>query len=80
MQPELPYLGAGALSIAGGVIATGKWPTNSLKVIIATVTLVLFASATADTKIAPVVRAIGILFFIAALFGTVRASMNRKKK
>lgn len=78
MSPELPYLGAGALSLAGGVIKEGKWPSGALKVVIATVILVLFASATGDTKVAPLVRAIGILFFIAALFGMVRASITKK--
>lgn len=79
MGPEFPYLGAGALSLAGGAIKTGKWPDNTMQVAIATAVLVLFASATGDTKLGPLVRAIGILFFMAALYGVVRASMNRKK-
>jgi peptidoglycan/LPS O-acetylase OafA/YrhL len=77
--PELPYLGAGALALVGGAIKQGHWPSNSLAAIIATVMLVVFASATGDTKIAPVVRAIGLLFFMAALFGVVRASVNKQK-
>lgn len=78
--PELPFLGAGALALVGGAIKEGHWPDKSLTAIIATVVLVLFASATADTKIAPVVRAIGLLFLMAALFGVVRASINRQAK
>lgn len=78
--PELPYLGAGALALTAGIIREGKWPDNSLKSIIATIVLVLFASATGDTKIAPVVRAIGLLFLMAALYGVVRASINKQAK
>jgi hypothetical protein len=77
--PELPYLGAGVLALTGGIIKQGKWPDNALRSVIATIVLVLFASATGDTKIAPVVRAIGLLFLMAALYGVVRASINKQK-
>jgi hypothetical protein len=77
--PELPYLGAGALALVGGAIKQGHWPDHALTSVIATVVLVVFASATGDTKIAPVVRAIGLLFLMAALFGVVRASINKQK-
>lgn len=78
--PEIPYLGAGALALVGGAIRQGRWPDHALTSVVATVVLVLFASATADTKIAPVVRAIGLLFLMASLFGVVRASIDKKKK
>lgn len=78
--PELPYLGAGTLAITAGIIRQGKWPDNALRSVIATIVLVLFASATGDTKVAPVVRAIGLLFLMAALYGVVRASINRQKR
>jgi len=77
--PELPYLAAGGLSLAGGALKEGKWPAHALTTVIATATLVVFASATGDTKLAPLVRAIGVLFCIAALYGVVRAAQAKKK-
>jgi hypothetical protein len=78
--PELPYLGAGALALTAGIIRQGRWPDGALRSVIATIVLVLFASATGDTKIAPVVRAIGLLFLMAAMYGVVRASINKRSK
>lgn len=81
MNAEIPFLFAGAFTIAGGVVKEKGWPKNSTKGVIGIVVLVLFASATNDTKIAPLVRAIGLLFLLTAVMATVRAvNYNRKGK
>jgi len=81
VNPEVPYLFAGVVTIAGGAIKEKRWPSNSTKAIIGIVTLVLVASATTGTKIAPLVRAIGLLFLLAAVLSTVRiVSASKKRK
>lgn len=73
MGPEMPYLLAGAITIAGGAVKEKKWPPYTGRAIIGTLTLVVVASTTADSKLAPLVRAIGLLFLLAAIMATVRA-------
>lgn len=80
MNPELPYLAAGALAITGGVIRDGGWPKNLVPSLIGTVVLVIAASATANTKVAPLVHAIGLLLSLAAVIAATRAAQERKKK
>lgn len=80
MNPEMPFLAAGGIAIAGAAIKEKRWPSNSIKGIIGTVVLVLVASATKDTKIAPLVRAIGLLFLLAATLTTVRIVTDSKKR
>lgn len=79
MRPELPFLAAGAITLAGGAIKEKKWPKDSNKAIIATVGLVVVASATGNTKVAPLVSAIGMLFLLAATLATVK-TVNASKK
>lgn len=79
MNPEFPFLAAGAVTIIGGAIKEKRWPSNSTKAIIGTVTLVLVASATGGTKVAPLVRAIGLLFLLAAVMATVKVVDKAKK-
>jgi hypothetical protein len=71
-SPELPFMAAGAISIVGGVKREGHFPSNGLTAVIGTVVLVIFASATANTKVAPLVHAMGLLVLLGATFGTVR--------
>lgn len=71
--PELPFLGAGALALVGGVRREGHLPHNATVSIVGTIVLVLATSATAGTKIAPLVRAIGVLLLVASVYGVVRA-------
>lgn len=73
-RPELPYLAAGAVSLIGGAVRDKKWPTNSTRAIIGTVVVVLIASASADTAIAPLVHAIGMLLLIAATMAAIKES------
>lgn len=78
MKPELPYLAAGGLAITGGVIREGGWPPNLTRSVIGTVALVVAASASTGTRVAPLVHAVGLLFALAALMATVRAVQAKK--
>ena len=75
-HPELPYLAAGAVSVLGATVRDGKLPELSTAVI-GTVALVVLTSATADTRIAPLVRAIGYLLLLAASMAAVNATLKK---
>lgn len=79
MRPELPFLAAGVISIIGGAIAEKKWPANVGSSVIGTVVLVVVASATAGTKIAPLVHAIGFLLVITATMAAVKHNKTAHK-
>lgn len=76
----MPYLAAGAIAIGGGAIKSGGWPTNTLHAVIGTVALVIVASATSGTRIAPLVRAVGMLLLLAAGMAAINATIQAKKK
>jgi len=80
MRPELPFIGAGAVAIVGGIKKEGHFPTNGLTSVMATVVLVFVASATANTRIAPLVHAIGLLVLMGATYGTVREFQKKTVK
>ncbi len=80
MRPELPFLAAGAIAVAGGAIAEKKWPDNVGSVVIGTVVLVVVASATTDTKIASLVRAIGLLLVMTTIMAAVKRANESKVK
>jgi hypothetical protein len=80
MGPELPYLGAGIVSIAGGAIRDKKWPANTVQSLVGTVALVIAASATGDTRFAPLVRAIGLLLLLTSIMAAVKAANTAKVK
>jgi hypothetical protein len=79
MRPELPFLGAGAVAIIGGTIKEGHFPSRGATAVLGTLTLTVVASATAESRIAPLVHAIGLLLLLAAIMATVNA-VNAKKK
>lgn len=79
MRPEFPFLAAGMVSIAGGAIAEKKWPSHTVGSIIGTVVLVVAASATANTRAAPLVHAIGLLLLLTSVMAAVKATQNAKK-
>lgn len=79
-RPELPYLGAGAVSIIGGAIAERQWPSHTMGAVIGTTALVLVASATAETKLAPLVHAVGLLLLLASIMAAVKAADKAKKR
>lgn len=78
MRPEMPYLAAGAVSLIGGAIRDKKWPSNANRAIIGTVATVLLASASADTPIAPLVHAIGLLVLLAAAMAAIKQAQIGK--
>jgi peptidoglycan/LPS O-acetylase OafA/YrhL len=61
------------VSIGGGVAREHAWPKNGTPALIATIALVIIASATDGTKIAPLVRAMGLLVLLAAVIASVPA-------
>lgn len=79
MSPETPFLAAGAIAIGGGVAREGKWPAEGMSALVGTVVLVIIASATAGSKIAPLVRAIGLLLLLTAVMATTTAVAKTKK-
>jgi hypothetical protein len=80
MRPELPYLAAGGVTIMGGAIAEKQWPSNTTKVLIGTTVLVVVASATADSKLAPLVHAFGLLVLLSATLAATSQNLKTKKK
>lgn len=78
-RPEMPYLAAGVITFIGGVRQANGWPPNAGKAVLATLVLVIVASATAGSKIAPLVRAFGILLILVAVLGNVNRELARKK-
>lgn len=83
MRPELPYLAAGSIALAGGFVRERGWPSEGTGALVGTVVLVVVASATAETQFAPLVRAFGLLLLLVAVFATVpafQAATKRKKK
>lgn len=77
MRPELPYLAAGAVSVIGGAIHEKQWPKNTGRATIGTLVLVLAASATANTRVAPLVQAVGLLLLLTAIMAAVKTAQNR---
>lgn len=80
MRPEFPFLAAGGIALAGGAKAEGKWPSNWPSVLIGTVVLVVIASATNESKIAPLVRAIGLLLVVTTIMAAVKLNNEKAKK
>jgi peptidoglycan/LPS O-acetylase OafA/YrhL len=79
VQPELPFLAAGGVALIGGAVAEKKWPSNALTAIIGTVVLVLLASATTNTRLAPLVRAIGLLLLTVSIMAAIKTVQDSKK-
>lgn len=77
MRPEMPYLAAGAVTLIGATVKEGNWPKDAARSLIGTVALVVLASASTDTPLAPLVRAIGLLLFLVAAMAAIR--LNQKK-
>lgn len=80
MRPEIPFLAAGAVAITGGAIREHKWPSNATNAVIGTVILTVAASASANSRIAPLVHAIGLLLLLASVMAATLAVQNAKKK
>lgn len=72
-RPEFPILATGGLALAGGYAREGGFPSNGTKAILATLTLVVIASATGDTKIGPLVSAIAWLSLLGVAYAVIPA-------
>lgn len=79
MRPELPFLAAGTVAIIGGAIKEHKWPSNATNAVIGTVVLTVVASASANSRIAPLVHAIGLLLLLTSVMAAVTAANSQKK-
>jgi hypothetical protein len=77
MHPELPFLAAGAVSIIGGTIREKHVPHNMASSLIGTVVLVIVASATASTRIAPLVHAIGLVLLLTSVMAAVKQAKSK---
>lgn len=77
MRPELPFLATGAVVVVGASVREKHWPANANGAIIGTVVLTLVASASAGTRIAPLVHAIGLLLLLTAVMATVKQTKRK---
>ena len=78
-RPELPYIASAGIAVVGATIKTGQLPPLG-RPLIAVIVLILFASATSNTKAAPLVNAIGMLLLMATLFATGRIIYKKAGK
>ena len=78
-RPELPYLAAGAVAVTGATIRDGKFPALG-KPALGVVALVLVASATINTKAAPLIHALGLLILMVTVMAATRIIYNKQKK
>lgn len=79
MRPEMPFLAAGAVSVIGGAIREKKWPDNTARAAVGTIVLVVAASATTNTRVAPLVNAVGLLLLLTSIMAAVRAAQPKGK-
>lgn len=75
----MPFLAAGAIAIGGSVAVNKAFPTNGVPAVLGTIALVIVASSTAGTRVAPLVRAVGLLMVMASVMATVK-TINKKKR
>ena len=80
MSPEFPFIASGVLLLIGGAARNGGFPQDAIKSLAGTAVLALVASATNGTKIAPVVRALGLLYLLTVGMATIKALDSAKKK
>lgn len=78
MRPELPFLATGAVVVIGASVREHHWPKNANGAIIGTVVLTLVASASAGTRIAPLVHAIGLLLLLTAVMASVKQAKGKR--
>jgi beta-phosphoglucomutase-like phosphatase (HAD superfamily) len=77
--PELPYLAAGTIAIIGGIRKEGHFPSNGVTAVVGTTVLVIVASATAETRIAPLVHAFGLLVLLTAIIAATQQWQAKPK-
>lgn len=79
MRPEMPFFIAGAIAIGGGVYREKGWPSEGTNALLATFVLAVVASMTAESRVAPLVRALGFLVLIGSVMATTRYVQAAKK-
>jgi hypothetical protein len=78
-SPETPFIATGLLITAAAIKKQGTVNATAFQGIVATILLTLIASATAGTKAAGIVRAVGILLLIAAASVAVRSFQTKTR-
>lgn len=78
-RPELPFLAASGIAVAGSTMAHGKLP-DLTRVMIGTIVCVLVASASGGTKVAPLVHAFGMLVLLVSVIAATNSVIQSKKK
>lgn len=76
----MPYLAAGTIALAGGFVRERTWPSEGTGALIGTIVLVIVASASAETRAAPLVRAFGLLLLMISVFMAVPAFQSAQFK
>ena len=79
MRPEMPFLAAGAVALIGGVRREKHFPKSGIPAVVGVIVLVIVASATAGSRVAPLVRALGLLLLMAAVLSATKAFQNKGK-
>lgn len=80
MRPEMPFLAAGAVALLGGIVREGGWPAEGTGALVGTLAAVLVASMASGSAFAPLVRAVGLLVLLGAVYGAVPAFQAARKK
>jgi peptidoglycan/LPS O-acetylase OafA/YrhL len=80
MRPEFPFLAAGTVAIAGGMAREKAWPKKGSTAVLATIILVIVASATSSTSLAPLVKAIGMLALLGSVMSATPIIAKAQKK
>jgi hypothetical protein len=78
IKAELPFLAAGGVAITGATIRDGHLPPMG-KVVIATLFTVLVASASDNTKLAPLVHAFGMLVLLVTVMAATNVVIRKRK-
>lgn len=67
-NPEYLVMGAGGLALAGGFATERGFPSNGVRVVTATIVLVLIVSTVKNSRIAPIVTGLAMLMLLASAY------------
>jgi hypothetical protein len=83
MNAETPYAAAGLITLASYSAKERNWPAAGHRIILATIILIIVASASNNTVIAPLVKAVGYLVLISSVIANTpiySKAQNASKK
>jgi hypothetical protein len=60
------------VALIGGIRREGRFPAAGVQALVATAVLVLVASSSGGTRVAPLVRALGLALLLASVIGATR--------